>query len=144
MKRHFLLLIVLIIIFSFYTLGCQVQDQYDRASIPSPKEGTANILGKIDFLNQDHSEGISVWVTKVYRTASGDGVYALDTSSNPYTLTDENGYFLFEDIEPGEYILFIGDPMTKFEIVTDKNGEAKVWEIIANETNDLGVISIEF
>ena len=144
MKNHLLLTVSAILILLFCVVSCQNQDQYDLASIPSPEEGNANVLGKLQLINQANIKGISIWLTPIFRTASGEGVYALDTSSNPYTLTDEDGYFLFEDIESGEYILFIGDPMTKFEIVTDDSGEIRVWEILPNETNDLGVISIDF
>ncbi|MBW6475171.1 MAG: hypothetical protein K0B14_18735 [Anaerolineaceae bacterium] len=144
MKNHLLLIVSTLFILSLCVVSCQNQDQYILDSIPSPEEGRANISGRLQLINQTNIKGISVWVTPIYRSVSGEGVYALDTSSNPYTLTDEDGYFLFEDIEPGEYILFIGDPMTKFAIVTDDNGEVRVWDILPNETNDLGVISIDF
>jgi hypothetical protein len=144
MKNHLLLIVSATLVLLFCVVSCQNQDQYNLASISTPEEGSANVLGKLQLVNQTVIKGISVWVTPIYRSESGEGVYALDTSSNPYTLTDEDGYFLFEDIEPGEYILFIGDPMTKFAIVTDDNGEVRVWEILPNETNDLGVISIDF
>jgi len=144
MKKRLLLIISALIILSLCIASCQRQDQIDLAAIPSPEEGNANVFGKLQFINQANNEGINVWITPIYRTSTGEGVYALDTSSNPNTFTDENGFFVFEDIDPGEYILFVGDLMTKFEIVTDDSGEIKVWDILPNESNDLGVISIEF
>lgn len=144
MKRSDLLIVLMLLLSIFASTGCQEQVQEPETTISLPVDGFANVLGKVNTSHRDNPEGIAVRLAGVYRTDSGEGVYALDVASSPFTETDQNGNFLFEDIEAGEYVLFFGDPIIKHQIITEQNGEVKIWEIKPNENNDLGVIEIDF
>ncbi|MFN2305171.1 MAG: hypothetical protein ACK2TV_15695 [Anaerolineales bacterium] len=132
MNRSVLLIVFILLISIFAITGCQEQAQEPEITIPLPDDGFANVLGKVNTLHREVLEGIAVRLAGVYRTDSGEGVYALDIASSPFTETDQNGSFFFENIESGEYVLFIGDPITKHQVITDKNDEAKIWEIKPN------------
>ena len=144
MKRSVLLIVLILLLSIFTSTGCQEQVQEPETTVPLPDDGFANVLGKVNTTLREDLAGIAVRLAGVYRTDSGEGVYALDIASSPFTETDENGDFLFENIEAGEYVLFFGDPITKHQIITDQNGEAKIWEIKPNENNDLGEVDIDF
>ena len=138
-------MLVFTLLLSFFIItACQEQIQETEVSLPLPEDGFANVLGEVNAPNRNDLEGIPVRLAGVYRTDSGEGVYALDVASSPFTETDQIGNFLFENIEAGEYVLFFGDPIIKHQIITEQNGEAKIWEILPNENNDLGVIEIDF
>jgi hypothetical protein len=140
MKTRFWLLIVLFL--SLFLASCQ--QGAEVKDIPTPEPGKANVVGKIQSTQSGISEGIIVRMAEIYRNEEGEGVYALDTASSPYTTTDENGHFLFENVEAMDYVIIVGDPMTKYQIITDTEGQARVWTVPADETTDVGVITIDF
>ena len=60
-----------------------------------------------------------VRLAEVFRNEAGDAAFVLDGAQSPGTLTDVEGRFIFQNVEPREYVLIVG------------NVEANEYEVIA-------------
>ena len=50
---------------------------------------------------------------------TGNGISGIDISLNGYAgISDNSGYYVIEDIEPGSYTLIFTDPLGRYEPVT--------------------------
>lgn len=70
-------------------------------------------------------------------------VWMLSNAFSPSTFTDENGFFTFNDLEPMEYVVIIGDMIGKNTKLKDDNGPF-MWEAPADEVVDIGEYAIEW
>ena len=71
-----------------------------------------------------------------------NGTFILDGAFSPATISSPDGSFAFVDIEPGEYVLVIGDLMQDHEIVSEPNGDAAIWTTKTGEITDVGTIEV--
>lgn len=72
----------------------------------------------------------------------GDGdTIMLDLSASPYTQSDADGNFRFRNVEPGNYVLTIGNPeIGNTYTIEDAPNVAKVYEVTADTTTDAGAV----
>lgn len=116
-------------------------------SLPTPEIGKSNLTG---YLVDDQGiplKNTTIRLAEVYRQSenSENGAYLLDTAFSPGTVSDENGFFFFQNIEPKEYVIVIGDvENNNYEIISQQNGLPKVWVVIANQVIDIGTIKVNF
>jgi hypothetical protein len=106
--------------------------------LQTPSVDKVNIVGRIISKNTNLAiADIDVWLAKVLK--KGDEVfYILDTVNSPSIMSNEHGYFQFIDIDPGEYVIVIGNPEIKYEIITNEFGKAKVWNFNAGNIENVG------
>lgn len=71
-------------------------------------------------------------------------VYGVDEAFDPSTLTDDNGYFVFNDLTPGEYVMLVGNPATKYTILSDDAKLPLVWRAEADKIVALGDLVVDF
>jgi hypothetical protein len=70
-------------------------------------------------------------------------VWTLSNAFSPSTFTDENGFFTFNDVEPRDYVVIIGDMLGKNTKLADEDGPF-MWEATADEIVDIGEHRIEW
>jgi hypothetical protein len=70
-------------------------------------------------------------------------VYAVDEAFDPSTLSDEDGRFAFLDITPGDYVLIVGNPATKYTLLSDETNQALVWTAEADKVLAIGDLLVE-
>lgn len=70
--------------------------------------------------------------------------YMVDEAFDPSALTDDNGNFVFRDIEAGEYVMLVGSLMTENVILKDELNRPIIWEAITDTVVALGDIVVEF
>jgi hypothetical protein len=70
-------------------------------------------------------------------------VYAVDEAFDPSALTDSEGRFAFRDIAPGDYVLLVGNPATKYIVLTGETGLALVWTAEADKVLTIGDLLVE-
>jgi len=96
------------------------------------------VTGKVISLsNNNPLSDTDVWLANVVRQ-EGQGIYFLDSVSSPGVKTNEDGIFIIENIDPGEYVIIIGDPEIQYEIISENSGKAKVWNVPVGEIYDVG------
>lgn len=114
-------------------------------TIPTPAAGKANVSGRIVSIKTGEPYiDATVRLAEVYRNELGEGAYALDAALSPQTATDDQGNFVFTDIDPRDYVLIIGDPMTRYVIVADETGKAIVYSCPVDQVTNLGEHKIDF
>lgn len=116
-------------------------------SVPTPEIGKSNLRGYLVDGNGLPLRNTTVRLAEVYRESenSENGAYLLDTAFSPGTITDASGFFLFQNIEPGEYVLVVGDiENNKYEIISQQNGLPRVWLTIADQVMDIGIIKVNY
>ncbi len=113
--------------------------------IPLPNSGEATVYGQVQ-----HTQGypIADIVLRLAEVARGEdgrgGAYILDMAKSPGTRSDANGNFAFLNVKAGEYVIVVGDVESAgyYEIITETNGQAKVWNLPADQATDVGVLTV--
>lgn len=85
---------------------------------------------------------VPVRLAKVYREGD-EAIFVLDAAFSPGSITNRDGYFSIADVEPGEYVIIVGNPEGLYEIVSDSSGKAKVWHLTPNQLVDVGVLRVK-
>jgi hypothetical protein len=150
MKRKFFILISIFLILlsscnkgSSSTINPEVLPTITPPSLP--EAGKATIIGQIYNKNGDPMVNTIIRLAVVVRGAEGrGGAYILDITRSPGTVTDEHGNFIVQNIDAGEYVLVVGDIEITgiYEIISQPNGPARVWEFPADQVTDVGVITV--
>ncbi len=70
-------------------------------------------------------------------------VYVIDEAFDPSTLSDNAGFFVFQDVPAGEYILMIGNRTTKYTILTNDFNEPLIWKAEDGKVLELGDLVVD-
>lgn len=70
-------------------------------------------------------------------------IYIIDDAFDPSVLTDGEGRFVFQNITAGEYVLLVGNRMTRHTILTDELNQPLIWKVEADKVIDLGDLAVE-
>lgn len=110
-----------------------------------PETGKATVVGKV--MHQDGYAMVNtiVRLADVARGAEGrGGAFILDLARSPGTFTDQYGYFSILNVDAGEYVIVVGDVEITgvYQIITQDNGNAKVWTLPADQITDIGVLTV--
>lgn len=137
MKKHYILLFVLL--FSSLILSA-------CASSSTPEPGTAIVKGKVisEISGEPLSDAI-VRLAEVFRRPDEEeeDLVMLDQAFSPGTRTDNQGNFVFESVEPMEYVIVVGDVENTYRIVADDSGIASVFKAEPDQVLDVGELIVE-
>lgn len=138
-------LIILPLLILLIVSACQAGGGGQGPEVARPESGKATVVGRIMALGSgDPLANTTVRLAEVYRKEEGkeEGAFVLDGAFSPGAITDDEGYFVMENIEPMEYVLVVGDVMGVHEIIPLPSGKPRVWEAKSGEVNDFGVINV--
>ncbi len=111
-------------------------------SLPSrPNYGKASVIGRVLTYSGKPLIGVPVRLAKVYNQGK-EKIFLLEGGFSPGGVTQDDGYFVIENIEPGEYVIVVGNPENVYEIISEAPGKAKVWNFVANEIANVGAIRV--
>lgn len=108
---------------------------------PTPETGRATVTGRVISSSGQPVLRVPVWLAEVVRQGE-EGVYVLDSRSSPGAYTDDKGIFAIPNINPGEYVIVIGDPEGLYEIITEPSGRARVWNIPPDQIVNIGELKV--
>lgn len=116
----------------------------DDLDIPAPSEGTAVVHGELISLSAENSPYIApaLYLGTILTSESGTFLGSISVDEDPEGLQASNGKFVFTDVPPGNYGLFIWTPVNAFIIKDEKTTEPIILEVTAGETYDLGTIYV--
>lgn len=106
-----------------------------------PNYGKASVMGRVITYSGRPLIGMPVRLAKVYDQGK-EKIFVLEGGFSPVGVTQDDGYFMIENIEPGEYVMVVGNPESIYEIISESPGKAKVWNFVANEVTNVGVIRV--
>jgi len=112
---------------------------------PQPNSGMATIIGQVVHNDGHPLAKIIVRLADVARGAEGKGgAFILDLARSPGTITDQYGYFIFQNVKAAEYVIVVGDVEVTgvYEIIHGADGKATVWNLPADQVTNVGVIKV--
>jgi hypothetical protein len=74
----------------------------------------------------------------VWNADKSDGAFVLEGGTSPTATTDATGAFAFRGVEPGEYVMVVGDPYGQHEIVAKPDGKPTIYAVAADGPSDWG------
>lgn len=96
-------------------------------SSPRPLGGTTVRLAEIVLWEEDKS----------------NGTFVLEGATSPGAITTEDGAFEILNLKPGDYVIVVGDIIGFNEIISEQEGIAKVYTVVAGEVLNVGMIEVE-
>jgi hypothetical protein len=110
----------------------------EKSAVPKIPPGFGDLSGTlINSEGGTSAVGIAVHLAEVVHGDDG-AIFVLDTANGPSAVGDENGHFVFSKVPTGEYIIVIANSAVSSKIITDDEGQAKIWIIQPNQVTDLG------
>ncbi|MGB9872776.1 MAG: hypothetical protein ACPLYD_14115 [Anaerolineae bacterium] len=71
-----------------------------------------------------------------------DGVYVLEGARSPSCMTDDNGFFVFSDIDPADYVMIVGDVYGDYVVISNPDGTPKIFTVQEGTTTDVGQVQV--
>ncbi len=160
-KLNFLWVAILLI----FAMGCQPSPQIETnpkaeltpgslealpqatADLPAvePEAGKATVTGQVITTKTNGPlKNTVVRLAEVHRDGE-DGAFLLDTAFSPGDITNDEGQFTFANIEPGEYVLVVGNVefYDGYVIIPETSGRPKVYNFPAGQLTDLGSLTVD-
>lgn len=115
------------------------------APVPTPNVDRTSVTGHIVFKSTGAPLiNVPVVLAQIYRNEEDDGAFVYDSASSPYALTDDNGRFIFTDVEPTEFVFVVGNvEVNRYELLTEPDGSSRIINLPAGQILDLGVVEVE-
>jgi len=130
------------------------EDDYDidafypqSVEVPLPGENTGVVTGKLISADNQEPYLAPVLYLGKYQNPEQEAeglpkAFSISTETDPQAVQSQDGNFVFSNVDPGEYRLFIWTPMN-FLIVDDAmTHENIVVQVDIGEVTDLGIIVI--
>lgn len=109
--------------------------------IPTSEAGKVTVVGRVISLSNQPVSQTPVWLAEVVRQGE-KGVYVLDSRASPSAYTNEMGVFIIPNVNPGEYVIVVGNPEGLYEIITGPSGKARVWNILSDRVFEIGELRV--
>lgn len=117
-------------------------------TIPLPQDGQAVVHG-ILLTEPDQLPYLAPSLYLGQMTVLDDGsgssmvLSSISVEDDPIAIQSVDGEFVFSNIPPGEYGLFLWTPMSVFLVEDARTGNPVVFEVEAGEVYDLGQVFIQ-
>ena len=79
-----------------------------------------------------NQRGFAFWLT-----------FLIDESASPITITDENGLFVFNELEPRDYVIVVGDLYGQHVILSNNDGTAQIFTAEAGQVLDVDMLKVD-
>lgn len=119
-------------------------DPSDPIYLITAEPSKSIIQGKLLSMDGDPFVGMTVRLARVYRENNEGGAFVLDEANSPLSSTDSNGEYQFLNIDPGEYVLFVGSLIDRYKIVSGPDENPNIYSVSANEVLEIETIVVEF
>ncbi|MCL4835110.1 MAG: hypothetical protein KJZ86_21890 [Caldilineaceae bacterium] len=112
--------------------------------------GKAVVIGRlISTIDQQPITDTPVRMAKIFYAEEGNkdpnqGAWALDNAQSPFAYTNESGYFIFENVEPTDFVIFVGDMLSRYNVETSDNERPVPHTAPPDKLTDLGDIWVKY
>jgi hypothetical protein len=116
-------------------------------SIPAPAPGKGTITGRfVDYQSGEPGPETVVYLGELSPVElEGDETHivSMNPDSSPSTGTDKDGYFVFQDVEPGTYAMVMWTPGNSW-VVSDPDTKLDILVTVeADQITDLGEVETD-
>lgn len=110
----------------------------------TPSLSESAIIGQVVSLDASAISNTEVRLATVFwNEDKSQGSFLIDESVSPITMTDENGLFVFDALEPRDYVIVIGDLYGQNVILSNNDGSAQIFTAEAGQILDVDVLQID-
>lgn len=111
----------------------------EQVVLSQPEQGMASVTGRVlsEKTDQPFTDTI-VRLAEVVRQEDSEGLYVLDQAFSPGTKTNDQGVFVFENVEAMEYVIIVGDVESIYEVIANESGTPKTWNALPDEILAVG------
>jgi hypothetical protein len=153
MNRKGLSGLVIVLIFVLFLSACQGESEStstpgeqtsDIQTFPSPESGKGSVSGVVySNISNAPLKAVTVRLAEVVRQGE-EAAFVLDAAFSPGAVTDENGNFFFQNVDPKEYVLVVGnvEVYQGYEIMQEDDGSARVYLVEDGKVLDLGELRV--
>jgi len=117
----------------------------DKIFIPNMKDNYGIVIGQL--IQSDNKPYIPprLYLGKLLQANEEDmpSLISFSTENNPEASLAKNGSFIFENVDPGQYVLIIWSPMNTVPIIDNETNSELIVYVEEGELRDLGIIYIE-
>jgi hypothetical protein len=128
--------------------GCHVVAE--GQTISTTKNAAPKIVGGVSTMNgailnsqNQPIQSVPVHFAQVYRE-KGSAAFLFDAANSPSVVSGTDGSFSISNLDAGEYVIVVGDPMSDYAIVAETDGTPRVVVAQGGETMDLGLLSVNY
>ena len=111
-----------------------------------PESSKSAMVGQIATISSGGKQPLQGMVVRLatvhWSEDKTEGAFVLDGASAPSAKTVEDGVFIFTDIEPGDYVIVVGDVMGLHEIISEPDGAAKIYSTAKGQVLDAGLLEV--
>jgi len=149
MKKVYLIVVLALVLLLGACSTTEVATEVATEEIPpppTPEAGMATVTGRV--YSDETGEplpGAIMRLAETVRPEEGGGendVFVLDLAFSPGTRTDESGVFVFENVDPMEYVVVVGDVERTYVVIPDETGKPATWIALPNEILDVGSLHV--
>lgn len=115
-----------------------------RTVLPTtpPQQGTSLIVGQVTGQpNSWKGQQLVAYAAPFKPTTEGNGFFILEPSIHPSAVLDLNGTFQIKDVPADAYVIVVG-PTPEEALAVQEAGHARVVQVKADQTLDLGKIDL--
>lgn len=139
--------LTLILIMIVLLVGCSSSQmtqtsQPTPTELPQPEAGKASLVGQITKDGKPYSN-TTVRLAEVFRNSDNEAAFALNEATSPSTISDSQGYYLFANVNAGEYVIVVGSLNTNYQIDSDSNSVAVVRKLEPDKILQVETINVD-
>lgn len=139
--------LTLILIMIVLLVGCSSSQmtqtsQPTPTELPQPEAGKASLVGQITKDGKPYSN-TTVRLAEVFRNTDNEAAFALNEATSPSTISDSQGYYLFANVNAGEYVIVVGSLNTNYQIDSDSNSVAVVRKLEPDKILQVEIINVD-
>lgn len=109
--------------------------------IPTPVPEMGVVVGVVEMEEVGRPmSGVPVYLGEPIGSSSGAPLFAMDPSRAPHAEADAAGRFVIADVEPGDYVLILWNPVNSIMARDIDTGEPLVFSVEPGEVVDVGVV----
>lgn len=114
--------------------------------LSTPSGGRGTVVGRVYKLDgRTVISSTSAFLAKVYwNNDHSQGVFALDVGIAPKTQLQDNGDFMFTNIENGDYTFVVGNPDHHTAVLSQPDGSVQIFKVTEGQITSLGNIKLNY
>jgi uncharacterized GH25 family protein len=137
---------ILSLLLIFFIVGCSSSQatqspQPTPTELPQPEAGKASLIGQVIKNGKPYSNA-TVRLAEIFRGADNEAAFALNEAASPSTISDEEGYYVFSNTTPGEYVIIVGSLNTNYQIDSDSNSVAVIRKLEPDKILNVEIINV--
>ena len=145
MKATRLFLIIITALFFVTSCTTDTQDMNNPLVTPpaQPESGMATVTGRV--ISENSGLPLADTIVRLAEVVRQDeeAAYVLDVAFSPGTDSDGEGFFIFENVDPLEYVIVVGDVYEIYKVMADEDGKAKTWISVEDQILNIGELIVD-